>query len=284
MNLHPRNRGFVWQEPAGPLCLLNEDHLRAWSQDGAFVLENAFDGSEVASVTAVLDPFAAASEAFLQSRPGGRYAIARAGEISFSPHLVAADPALRSFSRHPVLLGLARELLGQDVRLYWDQAVYKSDTPHDFPWHQDNGYTYVEPQQYLTCWVALTDADERNGCPWVLPGAHRLGTLTHRWTDLGYCCFADTGAERDALKALLEAHGLPARLEPRPLALRAGSIAVFSSLTPHRTGPNRSGRVRKSYILQYAPQGAVMYPHDAEPTNADNPDWQYPVLRAGRAA
>jgi ectoine hydroxylase-related dioxygenase (phytanoyl-CoA dioxygenase family) len=73
-------------------------------------------------------------------------------------------------------------------------------------------------------------------------------------------------------------------VEPRPLPLAAGSIAVFSSLTPHRTGPNRTGRVRKSYILQYAPEGAVMYPVDAAPHSADHPDWQYPVLRGGCAA
>ena len=57
------------------------------------------------------------------------------------------------------------------MRLYWDQAVYKKpDTAAPFPWHQDNGYAYVEPQQYLTCWIALTDATEDNGCPWVVPG------------------------------------------------------------------------------------------------------------------
>ena len=36
----------------------------------------------------------------------------------------------------------------------------------------------------------------------------------------------------------------------------AGSIVVFSSLTPHRTGPNLTDSTRKAYILQYAPDGA----------------------------
>jgi ectoine hydroxylase-related dioxygenase (phytanoyl-CoA dioxygenase family) len=242
---------------------------------------DAFDEAEVAAVIAALDPFAAASEAFLRGRPDGRLSIARAGEISFSPHLVARSEVLRGFSRHPLLLALARDLLGDDARLYWDQAVYKADTDQDFPWHQDNGYTYVEPQQYLTCWVALTDATVDNGCPWILPGVHRLGTLTHDWTELGFCCYDGTPREAGALQRLLEQHGLPDAVTPRPLELAAGSVAVFSSLTPHRTGPNRTGQVRKSYILQYAPDGAVMYPMDSAPHPADNADWQYPVLRAG---
>ena len=62
---------------------------------------------------------------------------------------------------------LCADLLGPDVNLYWDQAVYKKpEKPRRVPWHQDNGYTYIEPQQYLTIWLALTDATEDNGCPW----------------------------------------------------------------------------------------------------------------------
>jgi len=34
-----------------------------------------------------------------------------------------------------------------------DQAVYKKPAIPRIPVHQDNGYTYIEPQQYLTCWL-----------------------------------------------------------------------------------------------------------------------------------
>jgi phytanoyl-CoA hydroxylase len=68
----------------------------------------------------------------------------------------------------------------------------------------------------------------------------------------------------------------------------AGGVVVFSSLTPHLTGPNLTGEVRKAYILQYAPQGAEVLRGDpsGEPTErvpADDPDRQFPVLRAGVA-
>lgn len=40
-----------------------------------------------------------------------------------------------------------------------DQAVYKKPEPlREFPWRQDDGYAFVEPQQYLTCWVPGTDS------------------------------------------------------------------------------------------------------------------------------
>jgi phytanoyl-CoA hydroxylase len=65
----------------------------------------------------------------------------------------------------------------------------------------------------------------------------------------------------------------------------AGDVVVFSSLTPHRTGPNTTDEVRKAYILQYAPDGArvVAEGDDAAAGRpCDDPDRQFLVLRDGR--
>ena len=62
-----------------------------------------------------------------------------------------------------------------------------------------------------------------------------------------------------------------------PVPARAGDVVVFSSLTPHRTGPNLTGETRKSYILQYAPDGAVVHETDGRSALANDPDRQYYV-------
>jgi ectoine hydroxylase-related dioxygenase (phytanoyl-CoA dioxygenase family) len=69
--------------------------------------------------------------------------------------------------------------------------------------------------------------------------------------------------------------------------VRAGSIVVFSSLTPHTTGRNATDALRTAYILQYAPDGAVA--RTGDPTNGgptdrvaqDDPRRQFPVLVDG---
>jgi len=110
--------------------------------------------------------------------------IAEAGAISFTPHVCRRSPAALRATRHPAVADLCHDLIGPDVRLYWDQIVYKRpEKPRRFPWHQDNGYTFVEPQQYLTVWLALTDATVEAGCPWVAPGAHLAGTLHHDYVE-----------------------------------------------------------------------------------------------------
>jgi ectoine hydroxylase-related dioxygenase (phytanoyl-CoA dioxygenase family) len=266
---HAWSRGFRWRPPRGPYRRISAEQARSWDARGFFVLENAFDAETVARVAAEIAPFEAKAEAFLRSQPDGRYLIARADEITFTTHLVARSPLLRGFARNDVFCDLAHDLIGPDVRLYWDQAVYKKpDTRAPFPWHQDNGYTFVEPEAYLTCWVALTDADEENGCPRVVPGLHRGGTLAHRPSELGFVCFDEPPAE------------------PVAAPVRAGGIVVFSSLTPHATGPNLTRDERRAYILQFAPDGAVALRQGAngeiarEPCSA--PERQFPVLSAGR--
>lgn len=69
--------------------------------------------------------------------------------------------------------------------------------------------------------------------------------------------------------------------------VRAGGGVVFSSLTPHLTGPNTTDAIRKAYILQYAPEGAEILDGDPEgaqgPTRrlADDPTRQFAIVRDG---
>jgi ectoine hydroxylase-related dioxygenase (phytanoyl-CoA dioxygenase family) len=266
--LHAMNHHFEWVDHPGPFRRITESQARHYDSEGFFLLPGAFTSDEVDALVEAIDPFEEEQEAALRRLEGGRLFIARAGEITFTVHLVTRSAALREFSSCPLLVDVCADLLGPDVRLYWDQAVYKKPgTDAPFPWHQDNGYAFVEPQQYLTCWIALTDATIENGCPWVVPGLHRRGTLSHRPSDTGFVCLTD-----------------PA--EAVPVHANRGDIVVFSSLTPHATGPNNSGEVRKAYIVQYAPTRAEVLRPDAEGTvtriAADDPRRQYEVLRRGR--
>ena len=261
--LHARNRDFVWRDSPAAGASLTAEQLAQFDRDGFLKLEGVFTPEELARVTAEIDPLEAEQDRMLREQ--GQSRLSSPDAITFTVHLVKRSPVLRAFAAHAALKALCRDLIGDDVRLYWDQSVYKkSGLPQEFPWHQDNGYTFTEPQQYLTCWIPLADVDEENGCPWIAPGLHRLGTLEHWWTTLGLRCLEDAP----------DAVCVPAK---------AGDVIVFSSLSPHRTGPNlRQGSVRKAYILQYAPDGAVAYPPGREAVLQSDPDRQFLVLEGGR--
>ena len=118
----------------------------------------------------------------------------------------------------------------------------------------------------------LTDADENNGCPWVSPGHHRQGTFQHEWTDLGWDCGIDD-------------RGVSA-------PVRKGGVVVFSSLTPHMTGPNLTNQVRKTYIVQFAPDGAHIVKSESltndndhlETTSCDDSQRQFVILKEGEVS
>jgi phytanoyl-CoA hydroxylase len=265
---HPWNTTFEWPQHEGPFRVVSEEQARAYDERGFFVLEDALDPETVSKLDAEIAPFDEQALEFLRGQPEGRLSLAGVDTVSIALHLVRHSPALRAFCASPLFADLCHDLVGPDVRLYWDQAVYKQ--PHGAEpvlWHQDNGYTYVEPQAYLTCWVAITDATLDNGCVWVLPGVHRAGTVAHRATPIGYQCAENPeGAV--------------------PVPVRAGSIIVFTSLTPHATGHNVTGDVRKAYIVQFAPDGTLAVRGDPDagpgrPEPQNDPDRQFFVLRDG---
>jgi phytanoyl-CoA hydroxylase len=238
---HPWNSDFRWVDHEGPFTTVTDAQMKQFDEDGFFVVEDAFDVATLAQVDEAIAPGEARARRFLADQPGGRFSVAGVDTQTVAPHLVVRSETLHAFCAHPLLAGLCRDLVGPDVRLYWEQAVYKQ--PHSTEpvlWHQDNGYTFIEPQAYLTCWIAITDATRENGCVVVMPAAHRDGTLLHRATPIGYECWGDHG----------QAVEVP---------VRAGSIVVFTSLTPHYTARNTTDDVRKAYIVQYAPDGALAY-------------------------
>jgi phytanoyl-CoA hydroxylase len=191
MPVHPWNKEFTWQTPPGPYRRITDAQARQWDDDGYFLLEDALDPDALARVTEAIDPFEERSTEWLREQ-GGTMFIADADAITFTTHLVTRSPVVREFAASDAFADLNHDLIGPDTRLYWDQAVYKKpESPKEFPWHQDNGYTFVEPQQYLTCWVPLVDATVDNGCPWVAPGKHREGTLEHWLTPVGFQCLED---------------------------------------------------------------------------------------------
>ncbi len=257
---HPLSRDFRWETRDAPLRRLTAEQRDAFNDLGFVRLQGVFTVEEVAAVTAAIDPLEAAGEAKLRA-VGGTVAIATADVITFTTHIAPRAPVLKAFAAHPAITEVCHDLLGDAVRLYWDQSVYKkTGEAREFPWHQDNGYTFIAPEQYLTFWLPLVDVDEANGCPWIAPGRHKGGTLDHWVTPIGLKCLEEVP---DAV----------------PVPAKAGDAIVFSFLAPHRTGPNLvSGSVRKAYILQYCAEGSVATLRDGRQVAQDDPERQFRVL------
>jgi phytanoyl-CoA hydroxylase len=199
---------------------------RAFTEQGWFVVPELFSPSECDAITADIEQ--AAFELALGD--------AAEGPLSYRPMMHLASSALTAVATDARWAPIVLPLLGTgDARLYWEQAVSKPPQARtELPWHQDNGYTPLLPEEYVTCWLALDDAMADNGCLWVISGSHRHGTVRHRNSG-GPFRVGHDGPSSDG--------------EPVPVA--RGSVLVFSSLLLHRSGPNVTDSPRRAWIIQY---------------------------------
>ena len=210
---------------------ISDDQRRDFEQRGWFHAGPLFDDGE-------LDEIRREYDRILQ-RP---MKLQEAGKSPFeySPLLQLQSETLCAYATSPKLVEIAIDLIGPDLRLYWDQAVCKpAGADSDVPWHQDNGYTPVTPEQYATFTVALDATSEENGCLWIQPGSHREGVKSHAKTDMVFY----RGYEGDESGV--------------PVAQPEGDVLVFSSLTMHRSGPNRSTSPRRSGVIQFCDAATV---------------------------
>jgi hypothetical protein len=200
--------------------------------EGFFVVDDLFSAAECDTMAAELE---ALSFELALGRPED-------GQLSYRPMLHTASSALQRWCSDGRWADVVLPLLGGSARLFWEQGVAKPPQARtELPWHQDSGYTPTVPEEYVTCWVALDDADASNGCLWLQPRSHLQGRQPHR-NDESFGPFRVGYDGNDDGVAV-----------PVP----KGSVLVFSSLLMHRSGPNTTDRPRRAWIIQFCPADAV---------------------------
>lgn len=155
-------------------------------------------------------------------------------------------PAVFDLVTHGRILDLVEDLIGgeitsspiQHVRIKPPQDVLPPSEGRAHvaatDWHQDLGVTNEEADetQFITVWLAVTDATIENGCLQVAPGA---------WTDLlPHCPAGQVGIPKSHT---------PERATPTPVP--AGGAVIFPPRTPHASLPNKSDGFRWSFDLRY---------------------------------
>ncbi len=141
----------------------------------------------------------------------------------------------------------ASQLLGGPVRFWHDQLFCKPPRHGGVvAWHQDYSYwTRTKPLAHLTCWIALDDADEDNGCVCYVPGSHRWDLLP----------VTGLAGDMDAIREVLSDEQWQQFQSPVAAPVKRGQCTFHHGLTIHGSFENRTDRPRRATVLNVLRDG-----------------------------
>jgi phytanoyl-CoA hydroxylase len=207
--------------------------------DGYLIVDEFFDPAKTDEIDHELRKYVAglkpesAADGHVVYEPNGN------GKIRNIFHLHQANPYFQELAAAPQFARLARAIFDDEpvlvsVELFGKPAKVGSEVPY----HQDNAYFNLVPAQAFTCWVALADATEQNGCVRYIEASHKLGNLPHH----------ASGVKGNSMRL----SSLPADVG-REISgvVRRGGALIHHCNTIHRSEPNASDDDRPGLLFVY---------------------------------
>jgi phytanoyl-CoA hydroxylase len=148
-------------------------------------------------------------------------------------------PVFEELMRHPTLVTILRDLLGDAIRLHGSKINLKSPRyGSPVEWHQDWAFYPHTNDDLLAVGVMLDDCTSDNGPLLVVPGSHRGPTFNHH-ADGYFCGAIDPTAIRDEIARAV------------PLTGRAGSMSFHHVRLVHGSAQNVSSLPRTLLLYEY---------------------------------
>jgi len=228
---------------------LSEAQRSLYNQNGYVVVENLVLPDVLNRVRDAITEITEAAEAGRKTRSvsiasepdsnaAGGTAVAKAPLRKLNA-LVPGDAFFHSVAANPQILEIVSQLTddAKEIMLYSDQVFLKpAFCGSAKPLHQDNSYFRVTPHTHgVTCWLAVDEATEENGCMRYIPGSHKLGLIPHK--------------QISAAHLTPEASDLGKEV---PVPVPAGAAIFHHLLTLHSSEANRSPNPRRAWALHYA--------------------------------
>ena len=96
----------------------------------------------------------------------------------YNAHLIS--PLLDEVTHDSKILDAVQSLIGKNMLVCGTTLFIKNPNEKGFvSYHQDAKYIGLEPYNWVTAWVAITDANEHNGCMKMWSGSHKDDLKDH---------------------------------------------------------------------------------------------------------
>ena len=139
----------------------------------------------------------------------------------YNAHLIS--PLLDEVTHNSKILDAVQSLIGENILVCGTTLFIKNPNEKGFvSYHQDAKYIGLEPHNWVTAWVAITDSNEKNGCMRMWSGSHKDNLKEH---DQKF-------NEGNLLTRGQTVKNVP-KLETTPLILEAGQMSLHHPTVVH---------------------------------------------------
>ncbi len=207
------------------MTYLNSNQLKQYHEEGYIAPINAL--SEEDALAAKNEIELIEKEMPNEIDKSGRYNV----------HLIS--PKLDMIVHNSKILDVVESIIGKNILVCSSTLFIKNPNEEGFvSYHQDAKYIGLEPHNWVTAWVAITDSFEENGCMKMWPKSH-LDIKDHN----------EKFDKGNLLTRGQTVENVPED-ETKLVELKAGQVSLHHPRIVHGSGINKSNHRRIGFVIQ----------------------------------
>ena len=153
-------------------------------------------------------------------------------------HLIS--PVFNKVCLNTKILDAVESIIGKNILICGTTLFIKNPNEKGFvSFHQDAKYIGLEPHNWVTAWIAVTDTNEENGCMRMWPESHKEKIKHHN----------QKFDENNLLTRGQTVENVPLN-ETEPVILLAGQMSLHHPTVVHGSGINKSNDRRFGFVIQ----------------------------------
>ena len=153
-------------------------------------------------------------------------------------HLIS--PVFNKVCLNEKILDAVESIIGKNILICGTTLFIKNQNEKGFvSFHQDAKYIGLEPHNWVTAWIAVTDSNEENGCMRMLSGSHKGELKKH-----------EQKFDEDNLLTRGQTIANVSIEETDPIVLKAGQMSLHHPTIIHGSGLNKSDDRRIGFVVQ----------------------------------
>lgn len=225
---------------------ISNEQIQFYKKNGYLIIEDLISPEEVTAYRKIYEDFLSGkinTHNYRSDLSGAsdKQAVEKITQIMVPSRIF---PELLKMTYHQKAISIAKQLSSGDMELDFDMLIDKAPfTNSPTPWHQDCAYWIDMPDTRATsCWLALDEVYEENGCMWFVPESHKKPMRTHKATTKGGALQCEAS----------EDEGIAVRLKP-------GSCTFHHGQTLHYSRGNSTANRRRAFITNFRPEKMIAF-------------------------